>query len=84
MGQVSQEELLINICTRVMRLARGNMEFSEMDTLITVLYKRIKDLMVIEEELEREAFYMSSNVLAVCCTTALKTRQVSANNITRH
>lgn len=31
MGQESQEELLISICTRVMGSARGNMEFSEMD-----------------------------------------------------
>lgn len=49
-----------------------------------MLYKRIKDLMVIEEEFEWKAFHMSSNVLAVCYTAALKARKGPANNVTRH
>lgn len=57
----------------------------------TVLYKRIKDLMVIREELKREAFQMScllhlniGNALALCYTADLKAKQGPVNNITRH
>lgn len=56
-----------------------------------VLYKRTKDLMVIEEELKREAFHKScllhlntSSILALCYTAALKARQHPVNNIIRH
>lgn len=60
--------------------------------LRNVLYKIIKDLMVVEEELRREAFHVScllhlnsGNVLAVMFFhSTCKARQGPLNNIIRH